>query len=215
MAAPSANLFGHISPTTAEHVLADLDGRIDAVLDAGPTDHGVESTVLDPCRSPMVIYRPGAVTADQIRAVSGAVEHFNEAAVPAALPAGGLPSPGVGLRHYAPRARLIAFEAALPEFAHAWMCLPASARASASDCSCPRELLLPSAQRCTMCFRGAAGTHPRKWRAPSMRVCATSTPRGCTVILCPLPSEEGIGAAIRDRLKKAGTQKTANEGTTE
>ena len=59
VAAPSANLFGHISPTTAEHVLADLDGRIDAVLDAGPTDHGVESTVLDPCRSPMVIYRPG------------------------------------------------------------------------------------------------------------------------------------------------------------
>ena len=48
VAAPSANLFGHISPTTAAHVLADLDGRIDAVVDAGPTEHGVESTVLDP-----------------------------------------------------------------------------------------------------------------------------------------------------------------------
>src|ERR1700734_3017565 len=67
VAAPSANSFGHISPTTAEHVLEDLDGRIDAVLDAGPTIHGVESTVLDPCRNPMVIYRPGAVTAVQIR----------------------------------------------------------------------------------------------------------------------------------------------------
>jgi L-threonylcarbamoyladenylate synthase len=47
VAAPSANRFGHVSPTTAEHVLDDLDGRIDAVLDAGPTLRGVESTVLD------------------------------------------------------------------------------------------------------------------------------------------------------------------------
>ena len=72
VAAPSANLFGHISPTTAAHVLDDLDGRIDAVLDAGPTAHGVESTVLDPCQSPMMIYRPGAVTAEQIRDGCGA-----------------------------------------------------------------------------------------------------------------------------------------------
>src|SRR6185312_13539493 len=48
IAAPSANLFGHISPTAAAHVLADLDGRIDAVVDAGPTGFGLESTVLDP-----------------------------------------------------------------------------------------------------------------------------------------------------------------------
>ncbi len=67
VAAPSANLFGHTSPTTAAHVLEDLDGRIDAVLDAGATAHGVESTVLDCGQNPMVIYRPGAVTAEQIR----------------------------------------------------------------------------------------------------------------------------------------------------
>ena len=76
VAAPSANLFGHISPTTAAHVLEDLDGRIDAVLDGGSTAHGVESTVLDPCQIPMVIYRPGAVTVEQIREVGGAVEVF-------------------------------------------------------------------------------------------------------------------------------------------
>ena len=63
VAAPSANRFGHISPTTAQHVLDDLDGRIDAILDAGPSPRGVESTVLDPSATPMVIYRPGAVTA--------------------------------------------------------------------------------------------------------------------------------------------------------
>ena len=76
VAAPSANLFGHISPTTAAHVLDDLDGRIDAVLDAGPTRHGVESTVLDPTQSPMMIYRPGAITAEQIREVAGPVDYL-------------------------------------------------------------------------------------------------------------------------------------------
>ena len=79
VAAPSANVFGHISPTTAAHVLEDLDGRIDAVLDGGPTEHGVESTVLDPNQTPMVIYRPGAITAEQIRAVAGPVELFHAA----------------------------------------------------------------------------------------------------------------------------------------
>ena len=74
IAAPSANTFSRTSPTTAAHVLEDLDGRIDAILDAGPTPHGVESTVLDPNSSPMVIYRPGAISPSQIREVAGAVE---------------------------------------------------------------------------------------------------------------------------------------------
>ena len=107
VAAPSANTFGHISPTTADHVLDDLDGRIDAVLDAGPARQGVESTVLDPCQSPMVIYRPGAVTAAQIRDTAGAVEVFHGSQALVEAPQSALPSPGVGLRHYAPKARLV------------------------------------------------------------------------------------------------------------
>ena len=80
VAAPSANRFGHTSPTTAAHVLADLDGRIDAVLDGGATSVGVESTVLDVAAR--AIYRPGAVTAamiaqvigEEVRVVSGVEE---------------------------------------------------------------------------------------------------------------------------------------------
>ncbi|MGB0072329.1 MAG: L-threonylcarbamoyladenylate synthase, partial [Terracidiphilus sp.] len=106
IAAPSANRFAHISPTTAAHVLHDLKGRIEAVLDAGPTPRGVESTVLDPSTSPMTIYRPGAVTAEQIRTVAGPVELFREMENAGAEPKEALPSPGVGIRHYAPRARL-------------------------------------------------------------------------------------------------------------
>src|SRR5581483_7962581 len=60
--APSANRFQHVSPTTAEHVLADLDGRIEAVLDGGPCPIGVESTVLDLTAGPRIL-RQGAVTA--------------------------------------------------------------------------------------------------------------------------------------------------------
>ena len=74
VAAPSANRFGRTSPTTAAHVLEDLDGRIDAVLDGGATTVGVESTVLDVGQ--MLIYRPGAVTAEMISSVVGEVRRF-------------------------------------------------------------------------------------------------------------------------------------------
>ena len=68
IAAPSANLFSRPSPTRASHVLEDLDGRIDLVLDGGPTTVGVESTVLDLSRTIPVILRPGAVTTAMLRA---------------------------------------------------------------------------------------------------------------------------------------------------
>jgi L-threonylcarbamoyladenylate synthase len=107
VAAPSANLFGRPSPTTAAHVLSDLDGRIDAVLDGGPANVGVESTVFD--LSALAIYRPGAVSAAMITRVIGdevqvvsAVQTSAGAATPEALP-----SPGMGIRHYAPTARLV------------------------------------------------------------------------------------------------------------
>jgi len=111
VAAPSANRFGRTSPTTAGHVLEDLDGRIDAVVDSGPTAFGVESTVLDPNASPMIVYRRGAITLEQIRGVAGDAELFVEPGVGLLATTDevriGLPSPGVGLRHYAPRARLM------------------------------------------------------------------------------------------------------------
>src|SRR5215472_9423349 len=66
VAAPSANRFMHTSPTTAEHVRADLDGRIDCILDGGPTQVGIESTVLDVLSSPARILRPGAVTREAL-----------------------------------------------------------------------------------------------------------------------------------------------------
>ncbi len=104
LAAPSANRFGHISPSTAAHVLADLDGRIDAVLDGGPTEIGLESTVLDPNTTPITIYRQGAISAVEVERVTGISATVFQPE-PEQQPES-LPSPGVGIRHYAPRTPL-------------------------------------------------------------------------------------------------------------
>jgi L-threonylcarbamoyladenylate synthase len=101
VAAPSANLSGMLSPTRAEHVLHDLAGRIDMVLDAGPTPGGVESTVLDLSRTPPRLLRPGLVTPAEVEAVIGPIERGATAA-----PGSPLLSPGMLPSHYAPRTPL-------------------------------------------------------------------------------------------------------------
>jgi L-threonylcarbamoyladenylate synthase len=104
VAAPSANRFMRTSPTTAAHVLADLDGRIDCVLDGGPCAIGVESTVLDLTMTPPRILRPGAVTLEALREVApeiGGAATINAEAIARA--------PGQMERHYAPRTPLIVF----------------------------------------------------------------------------------------------------------
>jgi L-threonylcarbamoyladenylate synthase len=101
IAAPSANRSNEISPTTAEHVLKSLDGRIDIVLDGGPTSGGLESTVLDLTARPPRILRPGLISPAEIEQVIGPVERPSLARVDSQHPLG---SPGQLPRHYAPRA---------------------------------------------------------------------------------------------------------------
>jgi L-threonylcarbamoyladenylate synthase len=215
VAAPSANLFGHISPTTAEHVLHDLDGRIDVLLDAGPTPHGVESTVLDPGCSPMVIYRPGAVTAEQIRAVAGETRLFHGDAEPDETPTQPLAAPGLGLRHYAPKARLILLEiprdAGFEELSRRLAKAAAELPGERLGIMLPAEVSVPG----ELPSRGeiyAWGS----WNAPEELArnlyagLRALDARGCRAILCPMPAEEGIGAAIRDRLRKAAHRGTGD-----
>lgn len=210
VAAPSANRFGHISPTTAEHVLDDLEGRIDAVLDAGPTERGVESTVLDPAPDPMVIYRPGAVTQEQIREVAGAVELYQGGEMLPETPAEALPSPGIAVRHYAPRARLVLIEAADDELGG---CLAEAASAVRNE---RLGVMLPAGIAVPRAF-AAAQVYPwGNWCAPETLAqglyagLRALDAADCSLILCPLPRAEGIGVAIRDRLRKAGTEKARN-----
>jgi L-threonylcarbamoyladenylate synthase len=199
VAAPSANLFGHTSPTTAEHVLDDLDGRIDAVVDAGATGLGVESTVLDCCQSQMVIYRPGAVTAEQIRAVGGPVGLFESGELEE-TPREAMPSPGVGIRHYAPRARLVLVDAPLGELEARLEELVLLLADERVGVMLPAEIAAPA---WTTVFAWGRWDAPEELARKLYAGLRMLDERGCTVILCPLPPAEGIGAAIRDRLMKA------------
>jgi L-threonylcarbamoyladenylate synthase len=180
VAAPSANRFGHISPTTAAHVLDDLEGRIDAVLDAGPSARGVESTVLDPLRE---------------------------------TPAEALPSPGVGIRHYAPRARLVLLDVPDREASNEEALLAAiGARLDAAAQSEPGKntgVMLPDGVAAPAAIAPERVFRWGRWNVPEelaqrlyggLRALDAA---GCAVILCPLPPPEGIGAALRDRLRKA------------
>jgi L-threonylcarbamoyladenylate synthase len=104
LAAPSANRSGRPSPTTAEHVLATLDGRIEAVLDGGPTRVGVESTVLSLAGPRPRILRPGAVTAEELAPFLPGLDAGPPRRDDLAR------SPGLRHRHYAPRGVILRLE---------------------------------------------------------------------------------------------------------
>ena len=195
LAAPSANLFGHVSPTTASHVVADLEGRIAAVLDAGPCALGVESTVLDPVA--MVLYRQGGVSAADIERVTGQAVHVYEAPQGTGAQPASLPSPGVGIRHYAPRARLhlVSTEAEL-------------LRALQAQAGPRTGVMLPDGW--------APGWHGPQFAWGDWSDAAELArglyaglrqldAQGVESILCPLPEPDGrpLAEALRDRLLKA------------
>ncbi len=211
IAAPSANRFGHISPTTAAHVLQDLDGRIDAVLDAGPTTVGLESTVLDVSVSPMLLLRPGAVTLNQIQAVAGPADvytpppdtHRPDTPRPdtSSTTPKGLPSPGFGLRHYAPRARLL-----LVDDPTSW----STTLRNLADPATSLAVMLPDG------WEPASAAHIFRWgpwdnpEILARRLYAglrTLDDLGAATIVCPVPHAESFGGAIRDRLTKAARPK--------
>ncbi len=175
IAAPSANRSGFISPTTAEHVLASLDGRIDLVLDGGPCEAGVESSIL--AIRPDGLWeelRPGPVDLSALHQL-----YFDRAMSPSA---GDQPieAPGQLASHYAPGkpVRLNAQEVAQDEFHIGF-------GAVAGDCNLSADgILSEAAAQLYRCLHlGAASDRPR-------------------IAVAPIP-EEGIGRAINDRLSRA------------
>jgi len=113
IAAPSANLAGKPSPTSAQHVFDDLNGRIDAILDGGPTCIGVESTVLDLSVDPALVLRPGGTPLEALRRVLGDVKLHPFVVAEKDLPIETAHSPGMKHKHYAPKAPVILVEGAV------------------------------------------------------------------------------------------------------
>lgn len=111
LAAPSANASTKPSPTTARHVLEDLDGRIELILDGGPCSVGVESTVVDGLCDPPVVLRPGGVSMEELRGCpgwEGAVKGYkDQSEVGKDAPR----APGMKYKHYSPKAKVVLYEA--------------------------------------------------------------------------------------------------------
>jgi L-threonylcarbamoyladenylate synthase len=205
VAAPSANRFGHTSPTTAAHVLADLDQRIDMVLDAGATTIGVESTVLDLTTTPPTLLRPGGVSLAQLRALLGAVATRSHMA--AEDERGGLIAPGQLARHYAPETEL-------------WLCIgqAAAARSWLAERICTLQAggqrvgLLIADEDAPLLAAPGTDVEPlgseQHLDAIAHRLYAALRAldaRRPDVILARDFGEHGIGLALRDRLMRAAS----------
>ena len=179
LAAPSANRSGAVSPTCAEHVLADLGDRIPLILDGGPSGWGVESTVVACLGGAPLLLRPGAVAREEIEAALGV-------ALGAAAPPGPAPiAPGALASHYAPRARLHLNATGAPADAAR---LDFAGRLSQGPG--PRLDLSPAGD-----LRQAAANLFAGLRTLD----ATGA---LTIFVAPIP-ESGLGAAINDRLRRA------------
>jgi L-threonylcarbamoyladenylate synthase len=109
VAAPSANLSGRPSPTTAAHVLEDLSGRVEVVIDGGEVEFGLESTILSLTTTPPTLLRPGPITVEELQEILGEVRIHPAARAESAEGALAL-APGMKYRHYAPRAKVVVVE---------------------------------------------------------------------------------------------------------
>jgi L-threonylcarbamoyladenylate synthase len=198
IAAPSANLFSRPSPTTAAAVLEDLNGRIDLVLDGGATLIGVESTVLSLVNAPTLL-RPGGVALEALEAVIGEV----------LLPGEGVldersaqPAPGMLLKHYSPRAKLMLLEFGANLETRL---LEAAGRAQGEALG----LLLPSSSLAALggieAHRFDLGDSPPQIASRLFTGMRVLDGAGCTVILAHRFDAAGLGRALNDRLYRAAS----------
>lgn len=203
VAAPSANLFSRTSPTTAEHVLQDLSGRIEAVLDGGPTTVGVESTVLDLRGPEPVILRPGGVTQEQLARVLECPVSAPGQSVDDGEPA---VSPGQLTRHYSPRAEMRLF--AGPDAA-----VLAALRHEAERANSPQTTAVLAFSEDEVELQGlpaevvdlGSRTRPEQAARALYAAMRDLDARGVTLILARLAPHGGLGDAVNDRLRRAAS----------
>ncbi len=200
IAAPSANRFGHTSPTTAQHVFHDLDGRIDLILDGGATSIGVESTVLDVSSNPPRILRPGGVTREMLESVIGPVTVLGQRKKPEK----GLPSPGLLEKHYAPRAEMLLFSGDNARKTLAAYLTEHSAAGRKVGILAADEEAGELEKTGAVVYRlGPDLNSIARHIYAGMRWLDR---QGVDLILCRDFGENGLGLAIRDRLTRAATK---------
>ncbi len=211
VAAPSANRFSRPSPTRAEHVLADLDGRVDLILDGGPTPVGVESSIVDLTRRPPRLLRPGGVSVEALRTLLPdlvVVERFTSESQAAE-------APGQFLRHYAPRTPLTVVDGAPQE---ALLALLQLARRAAE--AGQRVGVLGFDEDASELRDRAIETVLSLGSEQDLGVAAARLydalrgldAAGLDLLLVRLPGPTGLGLALRDRLTRAAEGRVIRPG---
>ncbi|HSS46389.1 MAG TPA: L-threonylcarbamoyladenylate synthase [Burkholderiales bacterium] len=190
IAAPSANRFGRLSPTTAEHVRAELGDRIDGILDGGSCTVGIESTILDVSSEHPVLLRPGKITAAEIEAILGTTLRKPEAS--------GTRAPGMLASHYAPQTPLLV---------------------TRNLAECIRSLYRQNQRVAVLAYQSPPdGGLQMVWNAAPVKAADYARElyanlrkldqSGCDVIVVEEPPLGEEWAAVRDRLSKAAAKKT-------
>ena len=200
VAAPSGNTSGRPSPTTAQHMLEDMNGKIHAIVDGGPCGVGVESTIIDLTCTPPRLLRPGGVTLEQLREVLGEVEV--DAAVTRRMKAGEKPkAPGMAYRHYAPKAP-VTVVAGDPEKSAAYI----ATHAGAGDgiiCFDEYMSLFPK-QAVTKHVMDLGSALDKEEQARHIfDALRTFDHTDVSAIWAQCPDTQGIGLAVANRLGKA------------
>jgi L-threonylcarbamoyladenylate synthase len=211
LAAPSANRFGRISPTTAQHVFDELSGRIPLIVDGGATEHGIESTIIQIENGMVEVLRRGPITDEMLRPFAEVREQTSSAAISA---------PGQLPTHYAPRTKLIVVDDlknfSLPAGKRIGaLCFsfvaavagrgPASYRRSTSKPWPTTAATSASDDFAAMRYLSERGDL-REAAANFFRVLRELDAEDFDLIVAERVPEEGIGAAINDRLARASTE---------
>ena len=193
VAAPSANLSGKPSTTTAQHCIHDLWGKVEAILDGGACRVGVESTILDLSVTPPRVLRPGGVTLEQLRRLLPETEMDPGLVKPDETPK----APGMKYRHYSPQAELRLLRGEKERFADYVNSLPDEG--TAVLCFEGEESLFPGKRALAYGREDAPET-----LAAALFDCLRSLDAPEVKLICArCPSEEGVGRAVVNRLKKA------------
>ena len=201
IAAPSANRSGKPSPVTARHVLTDMDGRIDMILDGGACEVGVESTVVTVCGETPTVLRPGGITPAQIEAALGSVRL--DKAVTQMLPENEKPlAPGMKYKHYAPDCRVVIVE-------------------GKGAVNYIKARLAEDENACAMCFNGEEAVFPRaiaygeEGNSVSLAhgvfaAMREADGRGISTLYVRCPRKDGVGNAVFNRLFRASGGSVVN-----
>ncbi|MEI7886243.1 MAG: L-threonylcarbamoyladenylate synthase [Actinomycetes bacterium] len=191
VAAPSANRFGRISPTSAAHVISELAGEYDLLLDGGTTTVGVESTVVDLSGEVPRLLRPGGVTLEQLSAVVDQIEYVERRVAPEAE---NVSAPGQFLRHYSPATPMVLFEAG-------------DAQA--------RQLIAALSERDVTAQIVKIPQDPVVAARELYQILRQADDSKCQLLLVPPTEPSGIGTAVNDRLFRAAQGRSLSDFSNE